>query len=69
MALASSRVIRSSAPVNTTVLPATGEEALTARQRHDLDMAEKVVDHFHVVGFAEEFDDGVADDRADAADR
>ena len=67
MALASSRVIFSSEPVKTTVFPATGEEVLTASQRLDCHMLEKLVDDFDIVRLGEELDDRIADDVADSA--
>ena len=68
MALASSRVMRSSAPVKTTVLPATGDDVSTASSGVDLDLAQQRVDHLDIVRLGEEIDDGLGDDVADPAD-
>ena len=57
MAFASSRVIRSSAPVKTTVLPATGDEMLRASKCRHLHMLEKIVDHVAIVFLAEKLRD------------
>ncbi len=67
MAFASSRVMRSRAPVNTTVFPATGDDGIDPRQRLHIHVFQKIVDDFHVVLFAEEAGDGVAHDPADTA--
>ena len=68
MALASSRVICSREPVNTTVLPATGESegrASIGSRRH---LAQQRVEHLLVMRLLEELDDRIGHDLADAAD-
>ena len=65
LALASSRVIFSSEPVNTTVLPATGELLLGFSASSDRDLARQPLDDAAVVALAEigrdAGDHGVAD--------
>ena len=65
MALASSRVIFSSEPVNTTVLPATGEPARRLLGVEDRHLRGQPLDHAAIVRLAEiggdALDHGVAD--------
>ena len=68
IALASSRVIFSSEPVNTIVLPATGLSLATCSSGSGVTSLEQRVEHLVVVLLLEELDDGVGDDLADAAD-
>ncbi len=68
MALASSRVMRSSAPVKTTVLPATGDVVLRASSAVTVDVLQQFVHHVAVMRLAEELHDGLGHDLADAVD-
>ena len=68
MALASSRVIRSSAPVKTTVLPATGEVASTAASGSTSTWRSRPSTTARLCVLGEEIGDGLGHGLADPAD-
>ena len=68
MALASSRVMRSSEPVKTIVLPASGWPAATAAIGSIVTSFEQRVERGLVVRLGEEIGDRLGDHRADALD-
>ena len=68
MALASSRVICSSVPVNTTVLPATGDLDAAASTGSGVTCASRASSISSLWLLVEELDDRIRDDVSDAAD-
>ena len=67
-ALASSRVRRSSAPVKTTVLPATGDDDSTSGIGSSVTCAQQRVDLLLIMRLGEEIVQRLGDDRAEPVD-
>ena len=66
--MASERVIFSSVPVNTTVLPEIGEAWSTASSGSGVTSSQQVLDHVDIMLLGEEIGDGLGDRRADLLD-